>query len=177
MWVGRIVAALFCCACSELHADGFELPSESIAGLEIPASLNVAMYREKLNTEFPEMIVDSGVKRRDAIEDYRRGLDRFNRIHLNGFASEIEAICVELKRVEKVANDLGRQGKISASERESYLSQIANERLDCLASNYHTSAYWRLYQDFLNLYRERDKDSKRDLDDCLSQNACRRREI
>lgn len=161
------------------HADGDSpmlLASASVPG-SFPNRLDVAAERKQLNELFPVMQIGGSIKRRDAIEDYRRRLDRFNRIHLSGYSSSIASICVEMKKMETEVNLLGKHGKITKSERDLVLAHIADERSRCLADKYDTSPYWRLYQDFLDLYRERDRDSRLELEACLSQNACRRREI
>lgn len=124
----------------------------------------------------PPGTANPSVAKRDWIEQYRRDLERFNQIYLQGYLERVGRICDRLKQVERRVNELGRNDEIRKSERDEILRQIAMERENCLTQNAATSPYFEIYYRFLNYYRSEMSAADDDLSRCMSQNSCRNRE-
>lgn len=142
---------------------------------DFPNILSLSDERTKLFDTFPE--VDRNQKRLYGLRDFRRKLELFRIGPLENLNSKIRQLCKEIDNYEIRNIRKYDNGEISKNKFTTGTEKIATERAKCLYKNYNESPYFKIYDNFLKLYRKEEKRSKFLLNECYSKDSCREGEI
>lgn len=162
----RIPLAFAACVLltSPASADGFERT------VNIPAQIDLSERRQELLNQLPTLIAESS---RSGISAYRRKLDLFNTVQIQGLYSEIRGICERLNDAERNANYEWDKGNLSRNDKLSIDEAIKSERMKCSDKFANSSPYFQLYYEVLNIYKRLDGESLELLAACNSKDDCR----
>lgn len=136
-----------------------------------PVPINVQTQRQLLSEAFPQ--VDNSLKKLDSLIKYRRDLELYRVTYLEAFNESIDQICRDLLIVETRVNAAAGRGDLSPNEKSNYDYRIAEERGQCSVSNKSSSRYYRLYDQFMGLYRDEAASSRDRLNSCYASDPCR----
>ncbi|QFG35089.1 hypothetical protein BDE18_3586 [Paracoccus pantotrophus] len=136
-----------------------------------PVPIDVQTRRQLLSEAFPQ--VDNSLKKLDSLIRYRRDLELYRVTHLEAFNEAIEQICRDLLIVEARVSAAAGRGDLSPNEKGNYDRRIAEERGQCSVSNKASSRYYRLYDQFMGIYRDEAASSRDRLHSCYASDPCR----
>lgn len=136
-----------------------------------PAPIDVAVQRENFSITFPN--IDETLKTRAGLKKYIREVDLYRISTLEAYNYKILSICKRLVETELRVNKAWANSNVSGNEKKRYDLRIKNEREQCDVKFYKTSKYYKLYDDFLNFYREQVKDAQKELAICDNSEPCR----
>lgn len=161
----RILCLLaFCFLPLSVSADGFE------ETYDLPASIDLSAKRAEMSEAFPK--IGEAEPRIRALIEFKRDHERFRIGVLEGLNEEIKKICEDLKVVERRINRDHKNGVISKNRFEDLSYQIEEERRNCLFENKLTSPYFKIYDDFKELYQDSSEDADVMIAECYASNAC-----
>ncbi len=150
--------------------------AESHEDFGFPSGIDLETTRSLLGEAFPVMETTDNSGRLDALIAYRRALELYRAIHLEGYNSRILDICRELNRVERRVSAASNRGDLAPNVKDVLDRRIAEERSLCDAENAESSRYYKLYSDFLAIYRAESLQSAKELERCYASDPCRLRQ-
>ncbi|MEL6451149.1 MAG: hypothetical protein AAFQ19_07795 [Pseudomonadota bacterium] len=149
--------------------------AQTVDEIAFPTPIDISTQRKLLSETFPK--IDNSLKTIDGLKKYRRDLENYRLTQLEEFNDRILKICKELKSTERVVNKSFQSGDMSPNEKKSLDSKIAAERAKCIVPKLADSDYWKLYDNWLDFYREQSKESQKDLASCNASSPCRLRQV
>jgi hypothetical protein len=161
----RLIALIFVTMLTtSVLADGFQQQ------FTVPSPFDLGVKRAEMMEKLPSPPDETS---RAAITTYRRQLDNFNTVVIQGYLAQISAQCEVLNETERKANQAWDQGEITPKQKKLIDQDIKSERSRCLDKFAKESPYYKLYYEMLDIYRKLDADSQMILVACNSNDACR----
>lgn len=146
-------------------ADGIE------AEYPVAGPIDLAAKRVEMSDKFPQ--VGDETPRIRALIKFKKDHERFRIGMLEGFNEEIKKVCEDLKATERVIRRDLKNGILSQNSYDDIMYQIEEERKSCLFDNRATSPYFKLYDDFKELYQTSSAEADLLIAECYASNTCR----
>jgi hypothetical protein len=135
-----------------------------------PEPIDLASKRVEMSDKFPQ--VGDETPRIRALIKYKREHERFRIGVLEGLNEQIKKICEDLKAIErKIRRDL-KNGILSQNAYDDVMYRIEEERKNCLFDNRAISQYFKLYDEFKELYQISSAEADVLIAECYASDTC-----
>lgn len=138
---------------------------------KMPDKIEVSQIRSELTDKFPK--IEPEGNRISALKRYRSALELFRVGPLESVNERIAEYCSDLEEYEKLVRKTLNMGDVAKNLASKLIDRALKEREKCVYENYNTSPFFKVYDDFLGIYKRRSIESYEELSSCYSNDTCR----
>lgn len=160
-----LIAAYLC-----LSRAAFAVHDGTPDGIDMPVPINTIQKRSQIAEKLPDL--PDGDPSLASLTKYIGRLELFRANVLEGYNDEILQNCLKLKVVERNMSRMSGSGLISRHDREELEQLISEEREQCDVKNKPTSRYFKIYDSFLEIYKNRISEANDAVAACYSSSSC-----